>query len=813
MNAPVKKVDTVELFPQPICEEIWNNKYRYKQPEIIDENGEVIPEKIHDLTVHDTWNRVAESLAIVEKIELRSKVAKQFNEILSNFLFLPGGRILAGAGTAREVTLFNCFVMGTIPDNLDGIFDAQKQGAKTMQKGGGIGNNFSTLRPKNSLVKSTGSEASGPVSFMFLWDAACNTIKSVSHRRGAMMGTMICSHPDIELFIDAKREKGALENFNLSVLVTDPFMEAVIADEDWDLVWNGKVYKTVRARYLWDKIMDANYNHAEPGVIFIDAVNRRNNLAYCETIAATNPCGEQPLPPFGACLLGSLNLARFIRNPFCSNAHLDVKKMKKIVASAIRMLDNVIDISKFPLPEQEKEAKAKRRIGLGITGLGDALAMSRIIYGSDKAITKVDAWMREIQHAAYWASVELAKEKGPFPLFDAEQYLKSPTIQELDQDLQDAIRKYGIRNSHLTSIAPTGTISLYAGNVSSGIEPIFAFSYTRKITQKDGSKTEQEVVDFAVDLYRKKFGIEADLPDYFVTSQTITPADHIRTQAAAQKWVDSAISKTINVPKSIPFEDFKDVYMDLYKSGCKGGTVYRPNDNIEAILSVNDNAPVEADPALVKTIDPYTSEQTPTSNDVEAIPPTFKLAPLDREPVLEGKTYKIKWPNLAHAFYITINNIVDPDNGNLIPFEVFINTKNVEAEAWITALTRMISAVFRRGGDVAFVAKELQEVYDPTGGSFFEGKYQNSLVAAIGSKINQHLKSIGYMPNPSNKTIIEHHQDLTREDKNIVEAITFEEVPVTNAPLGSVCPKCGERSYIKENGCGKCVSCGHSTCG
>ncbi len=392
----------------------------------------------------------------------------RFAEALSDFQFLPAGRILAGAGTGRTVTLFNCFVMGTIPDDMGGIFANLREAALTMQQGGGIGYDFSTLRPKGAPVLGVGADASGPLSFMDVWDAMCRTIMSAGHRRGAMMATLRCDHPDIEAFIDAKREAGRLRMFNLSVLVTDAFMTAVRQDDAWPLVFNGSVFKTVPARDLWDRIMRATYAYAEPGVIFIDRINQQNNLWYAEDISATNPCGEQPLPPYGACLLGSINLAALVRDPFTEHARLDMDRLAKLVPVAVRMMDNVVDVSRFPLAEQQAEAKTKRRIGLGVTGLADALILCRARYGSEQAVSLTEQWLAALRRHAYLASTELAAEKGPFPLFDAEKFLDGANVKTLDPDVRDAIAKHGIRNALLTSIAPTGTISLFADNISSG---------------------------------------------------------------------------------------------------------------------------------------------------------------------------------------------------------------------------------------------------------------------------------------------------------------------------------------------------------
>ena len=536
-------------FAAPIAEQIWDMKYRLKEAD-----GTPI-----DRSIEDTWRRIARATASVEADP--EVWEDRFFAALEDFRFLPAGRITAGAGTDRSVTLFNCFVMGTIPDTMAGIFDGLKEAALTMQQGGGIGYDFSTIRPKGAGVKGVAADASGPLSFMDVWDSMCRTIMSAGSRRGAMMATMRCDHPDIEDFITAKSDKARLRNFNVSVLVTDAFMEAVKADGPWELVFGDKVYRTIRARDLWNQIMRSTYDYAEPGVIFIDRINQMNNLAYCETIAATNPCGEQPLPPYGACLLGSINLARLVTEPFTDGAGIDVAELDDLVATAVRMMDNVVDASRFPLPQQEAEAHAKRRIGLGVTGLADALLMTGLRYGSDEAARQTERWLHRIARAAYLASARIAAEKGSFPLYDADKFLASGSLVHMDDDVKDAIREHGIRNALLTSIAPTGTISLYAGNVSSGIEPVFAFAYTRKVLQKDGTKTEEEVVDYAVQMWRERFG-DAALPEHFVNAQTLQPMDHVKMQAAAQKWVDSSISKTINCAEDIGFEAFKDVATD-----------------------------------------------------------------------------------------------------------------------------------------------------------------------------------------------------------------------------------------------------------
>ncbi|SEO30421.1 ribonucleoside-diphosphate reductase class II [Gemmobacter aquatilis] len=754
-------------FAAPIAEQIWDMKYRLKAAD-----GTAI-----DGTVEDTWRRIARALAEVEADPAYWE--EKFYHALEGFKYLPAGRITAGAGTGRSVTLFNCFVMGTVPDNMGGIFDALKEAALTMQQGGGIGYDFSTIRPRGAEVKGVAADASGPLSFMDVWDAMCRTIMSAGSRRGAMMATMRCDHPDVESFIEAKKDPARLRMFNLSVLITDAFMDAVKADTAWELQFGGKVYKTVQARDLWNRIMRNTYDFAEPGVIFIDRINRMNNLNYCETIAATNPCGEQPLPPYGACLLGSINLATLVSAPFTAEAKLDPQALSELVALAVRMMDNVVDASRFPLPEQAAEAQNKRRIGLGVTGLADALLMLGLRYGSVEAAAQTEAWMKAIAHASYLASVDLAKEKGAFPLFDAEAYLASGTMMQMDEDVRAEIRTHGIRNALLTSIAPTGTISLYAGNVSSGIEPVFAYAYTRKVLQKDGSRTEEEVVDHAVRLWRDMKG-DAPLPDYFVNAQTLPPLDHVRMQAAAQKWIDSSISKTINCPEDISFDDFKEVYMAAWDQGCKGCTTYRPNAVTGSVLSVSESSE--------KT--PAEAPQTAQGGEV-----VYLSEPLDRPAALEGQTYKVRWPGSEHALYITINDIVIANHRR--PFEVFINSKNMEHFAWTVALTRMISAVFRRGGDVSFVVEELKAVFDPRGGAWMEGRYIPSILAAIGGVIERHLISIGFIEGEG--------MGLKSDPKAEVVAL--------GARPGKACESCGSYDLRMVEGCMTCGSCGQSKCG
>ena len=785
----------------PISSRIWDMKYRLKAAD-----GTPI-----DGTIEDSWRRVARALAAVEAEPEHWE--PEFYGALEGFKFLPAGRILAGAGAERQVTLFNCFVMGRIADDMTAIFEHLKEAALTMQQGGGIGYDFSTLRPKGAPVRGVGADASGPLPFMDCWDAMCRTIMSAGFRRGAMMGCLRCDHPDIEAFIEAKRDPGRLRMFNLSVLVTDAFMQAVKDNAPWELSFEGVVYKTVSARALWERIIRSTYAYAEPGVIFIDRINRTNNLAYCEEIFATNPCGEQPLPPYGACLLGSINLASLVQEPFGPGAALDMAALEALTATAVRMLDNAIDCSRFPIAAQQKEAQAKRRIGLGVTGLADALIMCRARYGSDAAHALIGQWMSGLQRAAYLASARLAEEKGAFPLYDAAQYAESETIQRLDDDVRAAIAESGVRNALLTSVAPTGTISLLAGNVSSGIEPVFSYSYTRNVLMPDGTRRAESVDDHAYLLFRRLKGDAAQLPDYFVDAQSLRPADHLAVQARVQVFVDSSISKTINCPEGMEFDDFKDVYMRAYDLGCKGCTTYRPNPVTGAVLERASGAEEGSDASPAAE-----SDARPVSAEVHALPVAWQselpleppparpadafeagaviqmTRPLERPESLQGSTYKIRWPESDHAIYITINDIVR--DGRRQPFEIFINSKNTEHYAWTVALTRMISAVFRRGGDVSFIVEELKAVFDPRGGQWMGGHYVPSILAAIGGVIEQHLVSIGALAPPE---VARLEPPAAADGDAPARAVRF-------------CGRCGQPGLLHREGCDLCPACGYSKC-
>lgn len=579
------------LFSETIADNVWNTRYR-----LIRDGHASEPD------IQDTWARVAFTLSAAETHH-RDDWCHHFKTALSHFKFLPGGRILAGAGAHPHATLFNCFVMGRIDDSIDAIFSALSEAMLTMQAGGGVGCDFSSLRPIGMQAASSGNIASGPVSFMQIWDKSCETMMSTGMRRGAMMATLRCDHPDIERFIDAKRDPLSLHHFNLSVLVSDDFMRAVEEDAPWPLVfplagrlaeaemrmyeriWSGRnmpepcvVMRTVSARDLWGRLMRAAFDCGDPGVIFIDRMQRSDNLWYAERISMTNPCGEVPLPAHGACNLGSINLTQFVQDPFGPHARLDLQGIAAIATIATRMLDDVYEVSHFPLKIQKKVAHSSRRVGLGITGLADAFAMLGVRYGSQASLEVADRIMRTICHAAYRASIALVAERGAFPAYREAEYLAGEFISSLPLDIVQAIHANGIHNSHLTAIAPAGSISLLANNVSSGIEPIFAMQAVRRIRQVNGVIQAIPVQDYASALFRKLHGEHVPLPDCFVEACDVPYIEQLKLLSVLQTNVDQGISKTINRAANARFEDCREVYKQAYELGLKGCTIFRSND-------------------------------------------------------------------------------------------------------------------------------------------------------------------------------------------------------------------------------------------
>ena len=584
------------LAPQTIAEAVLLEKYASRDERSAD----------------DVRRRVACALAAIEPADQRERMEAAFFRAQAGG-FILGGRINSAAGTDLKATLINCFVQ-PVGDSIStdgteiGIYAALNEAAETMRRGGGVGYDFSRIRPEGAHVRGTASRASGPVSYMRVFDQSCEAIESAGARRGAQMGVLRCDHPDIEAFVHAK-DRGGLSNFNLSVAATDAFMEAVVADRRWELVHRARpgdeqiaagarqrddglwVYRVMPAAALWQQIVASSYDHAEPGMLFIDTINRDNNLSYCEIIEATNPCGEEPLPAYGSCDLGSLNLCAFVDAPFTPAARFDLARLRAIVPTAVRMLDNVLDATLWPLPQHRREAMSKRRIGLGFTGLGDALLMLGLRYDADDGRQRAAAIAREMRDAAYRASVALAQERGPFPLFDARQYLAPPRFaSRLPDDIKAAIALHGLRNSHLLAIAPTGTISLaFADNASNGIEPAYAWIYTRRKRMADGTQREYRVEDHAFRVYRDVHGMTDDpakLPPHFVTALDISALDHMRMSATVQPYIDTAISKTVNVPADYPFADFRDLYVEAWRNGVKGLTTYRPNTIVGSVLEV-----------------------------------------------------------------------------------------------------------------------------------------------------------------------------------------------------------------------------------
>ncbi len=774
------------IFDDEIVQDVWADKYRFKDEE----------------TIQDTFLRVAETIMPSASNELNPAYAA-----MCKGLWMPGGRILSGAGTNEDTTLMNCYVCQDIPDSIQGIQESLGQAMITLSRYGGIGMNFGTIRPSGAKINREGLKAPGPLDFMDLFHHMANTIMQAGHRRGAMMGVLPDHHPDLLKFVRAKQEKGRLTNFNVSVLISDEFMRALADDNRWRL-WHEVspaggpqeiirmgdgaikyVYATYRARDLWQLIMEATYEFSEPGVIFIDRINTLNNLSYCETINATNPCGEQPLPPNGTCNLGAINLARLIKSPFTDHANINWLLLDNLTRLGIRFLDSVIDVTKYPLPEQEKEEKAKRRLGLGISGLADAFAQMKIPYGHPKTVALTSEIMKNITRAAYEESIELAKEKGSFLLLHTDFSTTGFANQRLGNKLKAAISEHGIRNGVLLTIAPTGTTSILFGNISSGLEPVFAHQTKRKVIRANG-KTEEYISEgFGARFYRylaKRNDWSTALPEYMNEAKDVSPVQHIAIQAAAQEYVDASVSKTINVPEDFPFEQFQHIYEDAYDKGCKGCTTYRPSEVRGSILEPAERTTPEI--STLVNVDFAEAEkrvlamgkQGPeifTGDDIGMLERFNKQT--SRPERISGWTYKIVWPSLECSVFVTINDNAEE------PWEIFIQSKDIRNVEWTTALSVMISRNWQLGDDPIMVADQLKQIRGSHDGQWVDGKYYGSLVAYIGELLQKHF---------------------TGEEPKATSGIEL-----TTRDVPNPCPKCGAPTKMEE-GCKKCTSCTWSQC-
>jgi len=833
MNANVQLPGITDMAPQEISLDVLLEKYA----------------KGEEATIHDVQARVAKALASVEQPDVQAYYEEKFLWAQKNG-FVPAGRINSAAGMDLHATLINCFVqpvgdsVSSPTDGKPGIYAALADAAETMRRGGGVGYDFSSIRPKDALVRGTRSRASGPVSFMQVFNASCSTVESAGARRGAQMGVLRGDHPDILEFIRSKDE-GGLTNFNISIGVTDEFMQAVADDTDFCLVHKAEpsedrkaagayqredglwVYETLRARDLWEVVMKSTYDHAEPGILFLSRMNAENNLYYCEKIEATNPCAEQPLPDYGCCCLGSINLTRFVKNPFSLGTSFDFDAFKSVITVATRMLDNVLDATAWPLALQKAEAMSKRRVGLGFLGIGSTLVMLGIRYDSDEGREFARQVSEVLRDTAYLASAELATEKGVFPLFDSQKYLSGQFAQRLPKAVRKAIEKNGLRNSHLLSIAPTGTITLaFADNASNGIEPAFSWVYNRKKRMAAGDARVYEVADHAWRLYRAMGHDVSDdnkLPHQFVTALNMSASDHMKMLQVVQPYIDSAISKTVNVPADYPYEDFQNLYMDAWRAGLKGLATYRPNNILGSVLSVASTTPeTEAATALTR------------QQDEDLLRKQFEGRPFGD---LESITSKVQYTTYEgkKTVYLTVSfiHVQGMVGGELItierPFEFFMpaGQKN-DGQQWISASMRLLSMAARSGSSIAKALADMREVVWDKGtvrcGMLTKDDgsqaplFHESEVAAIGYALQRILMKRGFLDASGNQIPVHvlAEKFKYRLQQYGVNDLTYtaDNAPVPYIPSGKKCPDCGAYALQKVDGCSRCVSCGYvGACG
>ena len=798
-------------------------------------------------SLEQLYGRVARALASVEKPELRAEWEQKF---LTNLHVgaIGAGRIMSAAGTDIQATLINCFVQpvgdaiqGVDDEGYPGIYEALREAAETMRRGGGVGYDFSRIRPKGAFVKGTHSIASGPCSYMNVFDQSCSTVESAGSRRGAQMGVLRIDHPDVAEFITAKRTPGRWNNFNVSVGVSDAFMQAVAKGTDWELVHKAKpgqkvlegggyqradglwVYRKLPARELWDTIMQSTYDFAEPGILFLDQIGRDNNLNYCEKIEATNPCGEQPLPPYGCCDLGPIILTNFVRNPFGAggDAAFDFDAFEQVVATQVRALDNVLDVTFWPLEQQRNESADKRRIGVGFTGLGNALTMLKLRYDREDGRAMATEIARRMRDAAYRASVELAKEKGAFPKFKADGYLAEGTFaSRLPDDIQADIRQHGIRNSHLLSIAPTGTVSLaFADNASNGIEPAFSWGYKRNKREADGSKSSYTVEDHAFRLYRSLVDstVSSDdtgkLPDYFVNALEMSAQDHVAMMEAVQPFVDTSISKTVNIPEDYPYDSFKDLYRQAWQAGLKGLATYRPNSILGAVL---ETTPAKKDEPAA----PASNAPAPAP----AVPYDPMRSVIEKRPAggLPSVTEKIEyWTSEGQQrLYLIVSFLPVPaadGNGTVErAIEFFMPVgQSGESQQWITATMRMLSLA-ARGGFLDRALSDMQKVtWDR--GPVRLGTYEKADGTHVPRWHDSEVAAIGYAV----ENLIANRQKAAQAslfDADELPAVEPQVAPAAMVPTsvmaGKKCPECGAHAMIRKDGCDYCTQCGFvGSCG